>query len=312
LATTNNKAINQAMNAKVWMMLILLSILWGGSFFFVGVAVSDLPPLTIVTLRVGIAACALWGFVFATGLRLPKGVTVWGAFFAMGVLNNVIPFLLIVWGQTQIASGLASIINAATPIFTVIVAGLVLPDERLTSKKLIGSLIGFAGVTMMIGLPALFGGGSLLAQLAIVGAAISYAFAGVYGRRFKALGIKPIVLAAGQVTASTLVLLPLTLFIDGTHTLHNASGHTWLAMAGLALFSTALAYVLYFKILEIAGATNVLLVTQLVPVSAILLGWGFLDESLQPIHFAGMAVIALGLSVIDGRIWTRKGHKSNA
>ncbi|MBM7037168.1 DMT family transporter [Vibrio ulleungensis] len=296
---------HDTMSTKIWLMLIGLSILWGGSFFFVGVAVNDLPPLVIVTLRVGIAAMTLWVVAYAMGLRAPSSFRVWGAFFAMGLLNNVMPFLLIVWGQTQIASGLASILNASTPIFTVVVASFLLSDERPTPMKLVGALIGFVGVTLMIGLPALLGGGSLLAQLAIIGAAISYAFAGVYGRRFKAMGIKPIVLAAGQVTASTLVLLPIALTIDGTNSLYTASVESWAAIIGLAVVSTALAYVLYFKILELAGATNVLLVTLLVPVSAILLGWLFLDESLESVHFLGMLIIALGLSVIDGRLWKR-------
>ncbi|MFC1234966.1 DMT family transporter [Vibrio sp. F74] len=196
-------SITHAMNSKVWFMLILLSILWGGSFFFVGIAVNELSPLTIVTLRVGIAAGTLWAIALMIGLRPPKNLKVWGAFLTMGLLNNVVPFVLIVWGQTQIASGLASILNAATPIFTVVVAGLLLADERPTPLKLYGVSLGFIGVVMMIGVPTLNGGSNLLAQLAIVAATLSYAFAGVYGRRFKSLGLNPVVTAAGQVTAST-------------------------------------------------------------------------------------------------------------
>lgn len=297
--------INHSMNSKVWAMLILLSILWGGSFFFVGVVVNDLPPLTIVTLRVGIAAFTLWGIAMMLGLRPPKSLKVWGAFLGMGLLNNVIPFALIVWGQTQIASGLASILNAATPIFTVVVAGILLPDERPTPLKLFGVALGFVGVVVMIGVPALGGAGSLFAQLAIVAAAVSYAFAGVYGRRFKSLDINPVVTAAGQVTASTLILLPITLFVDGTIDTERTNMNTWIAIAGLAIASTAIAYVLYFRILELAGATNVLLVTLLVPVSATLLGSLFLNESLEIIHILGMALIAFGLSAIDGRLWHR-------
>ncbi len=298
-------SINHSMNSKVWAMLILLSILWGGSFFFVGVAVNDLPPLTIVTLRVGIAAFTLWGIAMMLGLRPPKNLKVWGAFLRMGLLNNVIPFALIVWGQTQIASGLASILNAATPIFTVVVAGILLHDERPTPLKLFGVVLGFVGVVVMIGVPALGGEDSLLAQLAIVAATVSYAFAGVYGRRFKSLGINPVVTAAGQVTASTFILLPITLFVDGAIDTDRANISTWVAIAGLAVASTAIAYVLYFKILELAGATNVLLVTLLVPVSATLLGSLFLNESLEVIHLLGMALIAFGLSAIDGRLWHR-------
>ncbi|MDC5808297.1 MULTISPECIES: DMT family transporter [Vibrio] len=294
-----------SMNTKVWGMLILLSILWGGSFFFVGVAVYDLPPLTIVTLRVGIAAFTLWGIALMLGLRPPKSIKVWGAFLGMGLLNNVIPFVLIVWGQTQIASGLASILNAATPIFTIVVAGILLPDERPTPLKLVGVALGFVGVAVMIGVPTLGRDSNLLAQLAIVGAAISYAFAGVYGRRFKSLGANPVITAAGQVTASTLILLPISLFVDGTIDVSEVHTSTWIAILGLAVASTAIAYVLYFEILELAGATNVLLVTLLVPVSAVLLGWLFLNESLELIHVLGMALIALGLSAIDGRLWHR-------
>lgn len=294
-----------SMNTKVWGMLILLSILWGGSFFFVGVAVYDLPPLTIVTLRVGIAAFTLWGIALMLGLRPPKSIKVWGAFLGMGLLNNVIPFVLIVWGQTQIASGLASILNAATPIFTIVVAGILLPDERPTPLKLVGVALGFVGVAVMIGVPTLGRDSNLLAQLAIVGAAISYAFAGVYGRRFKSLGANPVITAAGQVTASTLILLPISLFVDGTIDVSEVHTSTWIAVLGLAVASTAIAYVLYFEILELAGATNVLLVTLLVPVSAVLLGWLFLNESLELIHVLGMALIALGLSAIDGRLWHR-------
>ncbi|WP_284137507.1 DMT family transporter [Pseudoalteromonas obscura] len=291
------------MNIKIWTMLVLLSMLWGGSFFFVGVTVSSLPSLTIVTLRVGIAALVLWGMVIALGERPPNSLKVWGAFFFMGLLNNVIPFVLIVWGQTQIASGLASILNAATPIFAVIVAGVLLPDERPSFMKLVGVMLGFCGVVVMIGMPALEGSGRLLAQLAVVAAALSYAFAGVYGRRFKSMGINPLSTAAGQVTASTLIMIPLTLLLEGAVDFRSISVITWGAVAGLAIGSTAVAYVLYFKVLELAGATNVLLVTLLVPVSAVFLGALFLNESLETIHFIGMGLIALGLSVIDGRLW---------
>lgn len=298
-------SINTSMNARVWAMLILLSILWGGSFFFVGVVVTDLPPLTIVTLRVGMAAMTLWAIALMIGLRPPTKLRVWGAFLGMGLLNNVIPFALIVWGQTQIASGLASILNAATPIFTVVVAGILLPDERTTPLKLAGVVVGFIGVVVMIGLPTLSGTGNLVAQLAVIAAALSYAFAGVYGRRFKAMGINPIITAAGQVTASTLVLAPIALTVDGQLDVTGISVDTWAAITGLAVLSTAMAYVLYFKILELVGATNVLLVTLLVPVSAILLESLFLNESLEAIHFVGMLLIALGLSAIDGRLWSR-------
>ncbi|MDD1781160.1 DMT family transporter [Enterovibrio sp. ZSDZ35] len=300
--------ISSTMSARVWFLLILLSMLWGGSFFFVGVAVGELPALTITFLRVSIAAIALWSFAFAIGIRPNLSRQVWLAFFGMGMLNNVIPFVLIVWGQTQIASGLASILNAATPIFAVIVAGLLLPDEKPTPLKIIGVMIGFTGVVVMIGVPALGGTGTLLAQLAIVGATVSYAFAGVFGRRFKTMKINPIIVAAGQVTASSIVMLPMTLYVDGVIGVGEVNTPVWASVFALAILSTAVAYVLYFKILEVAGATNVLLVTLLVPVSAVFLGTVFLGESLDVIHIVGMLLIALGLSAIDGRLWQGVNH----
>lgn len=295
-------SINASMSSREWTMLIALSVLWGGSFFFVGVAVAELPPLTIVTLRVSLAAVMLWTTVFAMGLRPPKGRTIWAAFLGMGLLNNVIPFSLIVWGQTQIASGLASILNAATPIFAVVVAGIFLPDERVTSLKAFGVTIGFLGVVLMVGLPAINGTG-VLAHSAVIAATLSYAFAGVFGRRFKGMHVNPIVTAAGQVTASSLFLAPIALLVDGPIEIADLEITALSSVFGLAFFSTAIAYVLYFKILESAGATNLLLVTLLVPVSAILLGSLFLNEALRAVHYLGMAMIAVGLSLIDGRLW---------
>jgi drug/metabolite transporter (DMT)-like permease len=229
----------------------------------------------------------------------------------MGLLNNAIPFGLIVWGQTQIASGLASILNATTPLFTVIVAGILLSDERATPLKLLGVAVGFIGVVVMIGTPAIGEGDSTLAQVAIMVAALSYAFAGVYGRRFKKMLISPFVTAAGQVTASALVMTPIALITDGPLNISEPSAGGWASIAGLAVLSTAVAYVLYFKLLGSAGATNLLLVTLLVPVSAILLGSLFLNETLSAVHFFGMALIALGLSAIDGRLW-RRGASAKA
>lgn len=292
------------MGPAEWAMLIGLSLVWGGSFFFVGVAVADMPTLSIVALRVGIAALALWGYVLLSGRKVPRAPGVWIAFLGMGCLNNVIPFTLIVWGQQSIGSGLASILNATTPIFTVLVAGALLADERISAGKIAGVVLGFAGVAVMIGGDAMAGlGVGVLAQLAILAAALSYAFAGVYGRRFKSLGVDPVVTAAGQVTASSLVLVPLAIAIDPPL---DASAASWLAILGLALISTAFAYVLYFRILERAGATNLLLVTFLIPVSAILLGALFLAESLTLTQLAGMALIAAGLAAIDGRLFRRK------
>ena len=295
-------AINRTMGAAEWTLVIVLSVLWGGSLFFTGVAVEALPPLTIVLLRVALAAVALNVLVVALGHRMPGDRRAWAAFFAMGVLNNLIPFCLIVWGQTHIASGLASILNATTPLFTVIVAHFLTGDEKATPARMAGLTLGFAGVVVMIGPAALGGFGThVVAQIAVRAAAVSYAFAGVFGRRFAAMGTAPLVTATGQVTASTVLLAPVALAVDRPWGLAAPDASVWAAMAGLALFSTALGYILYFRILARAGATNLLLVTLLLPVSAILLGVTVLGESLAAAHLAGMALVGLGLAAIDGR-----------
>jgi drug/metabolite transporter (DMT)-like permease len=296
--------VSHTMTAAEWVMLLALSVLWGGSFFFTGIAVKELPPLTIVVLRVGLAAAILALTLRLLGLRLPRERRAWSAFFGMGLLNNAIPFCLIVWGQTHIASGLAAILNATTPLFTVIVAHVLTDDERITGNRLAGVLIGIAGVVATIGPGALLGLGSdVLAQLAVLAAALSYAFAGVYGRRFARLGIAPIAAATGQVMASTVMLLPLALIIDRPWTLAMPGVATWSAILGTAVLSTALGYMLYFRILATAGATNLLLVTFLIPVSAILLGALVLGERLSAQHFLGMALIGAGLAAIDGRLF---------
>jgi drug/metabolite transporter (DMT)-like permease len=286
-----------------WSLLLALSLLWGGSFFLVGVAVQALPPFAIVLLRVVIAAIALHVVLRLTRTQMPWDGRTWTAFFGMGLLNNAIPFSLIVWGQTQIASGLASILNATTPLFTVLVAHVLTADERLSKGRLAGILLGLAGVVVLIGPEALSGvGKDVLAQVAVLGAALSYGFAVTFGRRFKRLGVPPLATAAGQVTASSVMLLPVALLVDTPWRLALPGLSVWGAVLGLALLSTALAYVAFFRILASAGAVNLSLVTFLIPVSAILLGSVFLGERLHLMDFLGMALIGLGLAAIDGRV----------
>jgi drug/metabolite transporter (DMT)-like permease len=293
---------SKTMTALEWGMMLLLALVWGGSFFFVGVAVKQLPPLTIVALRVALAAAILWLAAPALGVAMPKGRAATTAFFIMGLTNNVIPFSLIAFGQTQLASGLASILNATTPLFTVIVGHFLTQDERLTPQRLVGALCGLVGVAGMIGPQLVAGlGGGVAAELAILGAAVSYAFASVFGRRFRRLGINPIATATGQVTASSLMLIPIALLVDRPWTLPMPGLDAVAAIVGLAALSTAFAYILYFRILAGAGATNVVLVTLLAPVSSIALGALVLHEHLEPRHFVGLALIGLGLACIDGR-----------
>jgi drug/metabolite transporter (DMT)-like permease len=292
-----------AMGRLEWAMLLMLALFWGGSFFFNGVALRELPTFTLVWLRVSVAAVALHVVLKLLGQTISGQGRVWAAFFGMGLLNNVLPFLLIVWGQHRIPSGLASILNTTTPLFTVLVAHLLTPDEKLTPFKAIGVVIGFSGSVVLIG-PDVLGalGSGAVAQIACLAAALSYGFAGIFGRRFRRMGVSPLATATGQVTASTVMLLPIVLAVDHPWTLTMPHAATIGAVIGIGILSTAVGYVLYFRILATSGATNLLLVTFLNPVSAILLGALVLGEVLEPRQFAGMALIGSGLAFIDGRL----------
>jgi drug/metabolite transporter (DMT)-like permease len=294
------RQIRTVMGATDWLLLVTLGTLWGSSYFFGKVALAQLPPFTVAVGRLGVAAAVLQVVVRAAGYRMQSSLRAWRALWLMGLLNNAIPMSLILWGQTRIGSGLAAILNASTSLFTVLLAHFLTSDERMTAKKVGGVLFGLAGVAVMIGPDALKGlEGGLLAQLAMIGAAISYACAGIFGRRFG--GAPPLVTAAGQVTASSLTMLPLSLIFDRPWLLPRPGARTWAAVVGLALLCTALAYVIYFRILATSGASNLLLVTLLMPVDAVFLGITMLGEHIEPRHVLGMALIAAGLATIDGR-----------
>lgn len=292
-----------AMRGREWAMLVALAVLWGGAFFFYKVLDATLPPFTVVLGRVGLAAIMLNLWLLSRRQFMPISPRLWRDFAVMGLLNNVIPFSLIAFGETRIASGLAAILNATTPLFTVVVAHALTADERLSPRKLAGVLVGFAGVVVLVGpsVVAGIGGGDTIGELACLCAAFVYAFAGVFGRRFK--GIPPIKVATGQVTCSALLLLPIVALVDHPWTLPPPGAATWAALFGFALLCTVLAYILFFRILATAGATNVLLVTFLVPLTAILLGVLALGERLLVRELVGMAVIGLGLAFIDGRLF---------
>lgn len=291
------------MTRKNWMQLLALSLLWGGSFFFVEVALEGLPVLTIVWCRVALAAVFLWLACGVAGVALPRGQAVWRALFVMGFLNNAVPFTLFVLAQGQISGSLAAILNATTPLFTVMVAHIATQDERAGRAKIMGLVLGFAGVVVMMAGQAT--SAALWAQLLCLAAALSYAFAGVWGRRFRGMGVAPLATAFGQVTASTVLIAPVWLLLDRPWTLDMPEVRPILAILGIAALSTALAYLLFFRLLATAGATNLSLVTFLIPVSATFLGVLFLGESLLPQHLVGFALICLGLLAIDGRILRR-------
>jgi drug/metabolite transporter (DMT)-like permease len=292
------------MSASDWGQLLLLGLLWGGSFFFARIAVAKIPPLALVLYRVSIAAAVLHAVLRLRGISLAPVVQRPGAFLLLALLNNVIPFSLIFAGQTQIGAGLASIFYATTPLWTMLVANLLTSDEKLSAGKLAGIGLGITGAGVMIG-PGLQSslGGPAWAKLAVIGAAISYAVAVVYAKRFR--DIKPMVIATGQLTAATIVMAPIVFIIYGPEQIVTSSMTIWAAVLVLAVVTTAFAFILYFNLIASAGATNASLVTLLVPLSAIMLGAVFLGERLKPYELLGMLLILGSLVIIDGRLFRR-------
>ena len=293
------------LSPRAWAELLLLSLLWGGSFLSIRIALDALPVLTTVAHRVGWAALILWGVVLLLRIPLPRSPRIWGAFLVMGLLNNVIPFSLMAWGQLHIESGLTSILNAATAIFGVLVAALVFPDERLTPARLAGVTLGFLGVATAIGLGALASFDlRSLAQIAVLGGALSYALAGAWARAMLR-DQPPVLAAAGMLTGSSVLIIPAAWALDGPLTLDLAP-RTWGAIAYYAIAATAGAYLLYYRVLAMAGSGNLLICTLLIPPTAILLGAFALGETLSPNAFLGFAILGLGLLLLDGRILQRR------
>lgn len=284
------------MKAIDWILLWTLSILWGGSFLFNELALAGLPPISIVWGRVALAAVLLALVVGASGQGMPPR-QLWFALAVMGVLNNLVPFTLFVLAQGQITGALASVLNATTPLFTVLVAHFATDDERLVPVKAAGVGLGFAGVVAMMAGEDLRG--ELPAMAACLGAALSYGIAGVWGRRFRSAGVTPLQTAFGVVMASSILLTPVWLAVDRPWTISWPGWGPVLAVVGLASLSSALAYLIYFRILARAGATAISLVTFIIPFSAAGLGWLVLGERLEARHLLGLALILGGLGLIE-------------
>src|SRR6266576_688018 len=291
--TTNDDRID----ARDWS---LLAVLWGGSFFFNGVALKELPPLTVVLLRVALAAMILLPVLRAYQIRFPVGLSGWKPFFAIAFLNNVLPFSLIVMGQTYIPSGLASILNATTPLFTVLVMAAA-GDEKLHVRRVAGVVTGLIGVIILHGQNLGFQSGEGIGILLCLAAAFSYGLAALYSRR-KLSDSPPLATATFQMMASSLMMAVIAAAFERPWQLPMPGLTTWLAMIGLAALSTALAYIVFFQILRRSGSTNVMLVTLLIPVTAIVLGYLVLGESVSPREIIGALVIGSALLLIDGRV----------
>lgn len=298
-------ATQRRMSAFDWARVLLLGAIWGGSFFFARIAVAEMHPLTLVLFRVSIAAAALHLYLLVAGPSFRLALPLAGSLFLLALVNNVVPFSLIFAGQTEMGAGLAAVLNSTTPFWTILLANAVTADEKLSLNKVAGVLLGIAGVALMVG-PGIVAslGGPVWAKFAIVGASLSYAVALIFARRFRT--VSPVVVTTGQLTASTIIMVPVVLLWNGPAGLFAASLPIWAAIFALALVSTAFAYILFFGLIGSAGATNASLVTLVVPVGAILLGFVFLGERLELFEVAGMILIGLGLITIDGRILGRR------
>ncbi|MEP1576912.1 DMT family transporter [Roseibium album] len=292
------------MPLRNWVMLIVLGTIWGGSFLFAKVAVAEIPPFVLVFFRVSSACAVLLLVLWYQKLLRKLSFELAIPFLIMGILNNAIPFSLLFLGQTEIGAGLASILNATTPIFTVVVAGVLVKQETLSANKIGGVLLGVIGVAVMLS-SSLSGVANdpVWAQLSCLGAAVSYACAATYARRFKT--VQPQVAATGQLLGSSLIMLPIALYFGTGWTISGTSVTAWANVLALGVFATALAYLIFFQLLSDAGATNASLVTLIVPASALFFGWLILGENLSALQLGGFAILLVGLIVLDGRILRR-------
>jgi len=289
------------MSAQDWGLLVFLSFLWGGSFFLTAVAIKEITPFTLVFVRLTIADIALFVVIVAIGARIPKDLSIWWQFLVLGTFGSAIPFALIFWGMLKVSSGLASIFMAMTPLSTIIIAHFFTADEKLSWRRVGGIMAGLSGVIIIVGPSVLSDSGSYVAaEGAILAATVCYGIAGVYGKRF--YGMQPVVVAFGQVASAAVLMLPMVLVFEHPFSQAMPSATAIASVVALAVLSSALAFIIFFRILLRVGATNVVLVTLLIPVTAIFLGAAILGEKLLLRHFAGLAVIVCGLLIVDGRI----------
>ncbi len=288
------------MTGTMWLKLTLLSLLWGCSFIFVEIALQELSPLLIVTMRLIVAAAGLWLIILILKLPIPQTRTLWLSLLIMGTMNSAFPFLLISWSQIYLTSGMASILNAMVPIFLVLVSAWLLPDERISLPKVIGVCVGFFGVIVFIGFDNLLSNHfNPLALLAGISASILYAGSAIYAKRFNQSGLQPIVIATCQITCSAFIMLPLSFVFDAPTSLLTVSLGGWLSIIAQALLSTSLAFIIYYQLLAAAGAVNLTIVTFLIPVSTMILSYCLFGDSIDIKHIVGICVIGASLLVID-------------
>jgi drug/metabolite transporter (DMT)-like permease len=301
-SNTREHQLHRPMTFMEWTLLLLIAGFWGGSYFFTGVAIKELPVFAIVMARYAVSAPIMIMLIFWLGQRFPWHADIWKAGLFLAAFNQLIPFCLITWGQSHIPGAVASIVNAAGPIVTLVMAHFLTRDDRMNARRGAGVVIGFAGMAIMIGAGALQAlNVSIAAQLACVLATFSYSFGAITARKFTKARLTSAELVAAQSFVAGLLLLPVLLIHDRPWELPMPSLSAWLSLLGLGLLSSTIGHLIFFRLLATAGATNMSLVSYFMPVSAILLGVVFLGEVLQPRHIAGMCIIAAGLAIMDGR-----------
>ncbi len=286
----------ERMGLREWSLILILSIIWGSSFLFMGILIKELPPLTITALRLSLAALALNLIPKERTLKFP-----WRELFILGLTNSTIPYALILWGQVYIASSLASILNSTSPFLTSLLAHFLTEDEKLTKNKVSGVIIGFSGTLLMLGPDALRSDSDLVGQLMVLSGVLCYSYATVFAKKLYGV-LSPLAIASGQLITAALTSLPLAIILEKPWTLPNPSASAWASLMGLSFISTALAYVIFFEVLGSSGATQVNLVTLLIPVTATLLCTTLLGEVLECRNLLGMVIILTGLSIVDGRL----------
>lgn len=295
------------MSAKSWLYLLVLSIFWAGSFIANKIALTHYDTMTIVAFRVTGGTLALMPFLLIMKERLPRGKIIWVWLVMTGIFNNITPFLLIVWGQQYIDAGLASVINAITPVMTVVIAHFLTDDEKITSQKIIGVSLGFAGIVILFNPQEIdMGGMAFLGQLALLASSLAYALSVIFLRKIFALGVSPVQGAFGQLAASSVIMLPAALIVDGFYRLPMPPFDVVLALLTLTVLCSAVAYILYFSLTREAGATNASLVTVTIPPFAILMGVVLFGETIDTAEITGMVIITIGLLVTNGLIFRKK------
>jgi drug/metabolite transporter (DMT)-like permease len=294
------------LDATGWGLIAILTLLWGGAFYMIEVGLRSFPPITLVFIRMAFAVPPMWIAMRFMGERLPTDMRIWALLAVVGAFNCALPFTLFFWGQQYLDSGYASILNATTPLWGVITAHFMTADEKATPSRIVGVLVGLAGIMVMVGPEAMKGvSDNLLAQLACLISTVFYSLAAIFGRRLSQTSLTPMAVATGQTMTAALMMVPIMLVIDQPWTMSTPRLDSVLAGLAIALISTALAYVLYFRLIDRSGASNAQLVAFLMPILAVALGVAFLNESLSSGQVAGAVLIAFGLAIIDGRLFAR-------